>query len=745
MFHFQDTTPGWIDALQRCPDGVLVKAVDRADILRMAKQQKPGCVTLLRHWYDHSQHYDFAPYPVKLDRARNFFNSFLDGTFYQQYAPYVDIIAGYNEVWAESHTAAERADRVEQERAMIEVFKAEHAPRLPAHVRYAMASSAVGNHQPKEMYQLAVSEDVYLQDHPYTHWVNNVRSAGDWQNLSGLWHRKEVEYGIKPRYVFDEGGPFESAVDGWKSPACLGGNVDAYVNAVRTWIRDVQKTAAYKEGRIIGPVAIFTTGSSGGQWATYETRQPELNALADMIKAEWKPGTVTPPPNPLPGLRLGSPFREAFVVSSPFDTPRSYGKHEGVDYVATSMQGNEMIHCGYDGTVDLVAYSATGYGKYVRVKHTRNGGTFWTYYAHLDTQLVTVNQVVTKGQVLGEIGSTGNSTGEHLHLTLRVPGYGLSGYVVPDVVNPDPYVDRWQPEPPPPPPTGQGMKNGSFEKPWTNMPPVGGHGLINQQPADFTLTIAEPGQPAWNIYNQKLNTPLVPSGWPECIHKLATQLPPTQQPGGPDALILDGVKVYKVFSAGDQFAAELKQVFTNTTPTRYQLPVRVHYHAPVNTDSPDTAQVHILVNGQRVKLLNAIPDLPNSQWVYPEIDTPAGVVTLQVRFASIWKMPIDFFTDNWHPVAATIPPRTYSRVCHLLPQDATSAEYNIVTAMAREQRQTVLFSIDDAMIGHANLTSRTVYVWGDVRRHGQFTDRASFEAWVLQYYAPLPTLIYRAF
>ena len=595
MFHFQDTTPGWIDALQRCPDGVLVKAVNRADILKTAKQNNPKCVTLLRHWYDHSQHYDFAPYPVKLDRARNFFNSFLDGTFYQQYAPYVDIIAGWNEVWAESQTAQERADRVEQERAMIEVFKSEHAPRLPAHVRYAMASSAVGNHQPREMYQLAVQEGVYLQDHPYTHWKNGVRSAGDWQNLSGLWNRKEQEYGIKPRYVFDEGGPFESAVDGWKSPACLGGNVDAYVNAVRTWIRDVQKTAAYKEGRIIGPVAIFTTGSSGGQWATYETRQPELNALADMITQEWKPGSTPPPP------------------------------------------------------------------------------------------------------------------------------------------------------PPPPPPTGQGIKNGSFEKPWTNLPPVGGHGLINQQPADFTLTIAEPGQPAWNIYNQKLNTPLVPSGWPECIHKLATQLPPTQQPGGPDALILDGVKVYKVFSAGDQFAAELKQVFTNTAPTRYQLPVRVHYHAPVNTDSPDTAQVHILVNGQRVKPLNAIPDLPNSQWVYPEVDTPAGIVTLQVRFASIWKMPIDFFADNWHPVAATIPPRTYSRVCHLLPQDATSAEYNTVTATAREQRQTVLFSIDDAMIGHANLTSRTVYVWGDVRRHGQFTDRASFEAWVLQYYAPLPTLIYRAF
>ena len=296
--HLQETVTNWTDCLPRLPDGTLVKAVDRGDLLRTAKQIKPGCVTLLRHWYDHGQHYDNAPYSVKLDRARTFFNSFLDGTFYQQYASFVDIIAGWNEVWAESQTAAEKADRVEQERAMIQVFKAEHAPRLPAHVRYGGSSSAVGNSQPKEMYQLAVQEDFYIQDHPYSHWVQGVRSAGDWPNLSGLWNRKEIEYGIKPRYVFDEGGPFESAVDGWRSNKCLGGSVSAYVGAVRAWINDVKQTAAYKEGRIIGPVALFTTGRQSASWSSYWTEQPELNALADMFRAEWKPGTVTPPTNP---------------------------------------------------------------------------------------------------------------------------------------------------------------------------------------------------------------------------------------------------------------------------------------------------------------------------------------------------------------------------------------------------------------------------------------------------------------
>ena len=265
------------------------------------------------------------------------------------------------------------------------------------------------------------------------------------------------------------------------------------------------------------------------------------------------------------------------------------------------------------------------------------------------------------------------------------------------------------------PPTGEGMKNGSFELPWTNLPPVGGHGLINQQPANFTLTIAEPGQPAWDIRNQKLNSALIPSGWPECIHKLTQQLPPHQQPGGSDPLILDGTKVYKVFSGGDQFAVELKQVFTNTAPIRYQLPVRVHYHALVNSDSPDTAQVHILVNGTRVKFLKAIPDLPNEEWVYPEIDTPAGEVTLQVRFASIWKMPIDFFMDNWRKVdALPTPPATLKHTIYLLPQDTTRDELAALTAQLHPSRSAFTYSADvaHAVMWHGAEGSKVVIVEG---------------------------------
>ena len=569
MFHFQDTVNNWPDALTRCPDKVLVKAVDRADILRTAKQVKPGCITLLRHWYDQGQHYDNAPYSVKLDRARNFFNSFLDGTFYEQYAPYVDIIAGWNEVWAESQTAQERVDRIEQERAMIQIFKAEHAPRLPAHVRYAMASSAVGNRQPIEMYQLAVSEGVYIQDHPYTHWVNGVRSTGDWQNLSGLWNRKEIEYGVKPRYVFDEGGPFESAVDGWRSSKCLGGDIGRYVNAVRTWIQDVQQTSAYKEGRIIGPVALFTTGIPGGAFASYHTGQPELNALADMIRAEWKPGTVvTPPPNPVTIPVLPMSQRDQRWANVPMGENKTIGSWGCL----------------------LVSYNAVA--------------RFWE--------------------------------------------------------------------------------------------------LCPDDPPAFMQRMRDAGA---------MSGPYVLAG------ALATTFPG---------------KVKYVGYEGRNPA--LRQNIINHIDAGKPVFARVDF----NTATTEFDQHWIVLVGY-----TADDYLMIDPWPYPSDSQP---VTVSSRY-NIPGPDNNILEAIYYELLPDVPtpPRRYNRTCHLLPQDATPAEYDRATSEAYAARQTVMSSIDDALITHPNLTGRKVFVWGDVTRHGAFTDQADFERWIVANYPPLPVLVYRAF
>ena len=159
--------------------------------------------------------------------------------------------------------------------------------------------------------------------------------------------------------------------------------------------------------------------------------------------------------NPLDGLVLGKPFAVPYALTSPFNAPRSYanGLHEGVDYdVLTAVaDSQEPILCLYPGTVDISVDSSGGYGKYVRVRHERNGSTFYTRYAHMDERFVSVGQIVDIGDALGEIGTTGNVTGEHVHINLEVPGYGSSGYVVSDVVDPHPYIGSS----PTPPPTGK--------------------------------------------------------------------------------------------------------------------------------------------------------------------------------------------------------------------------------------------------------------------------------------------------
>ena len=66
-----------------------------------------------------------------------------------------------------------------------------------------------------------------------------------------------------------------------------------------------------------------------------------------------------------------------------------------------------------------VRYGSTGYGYYVIVDH---GGGYKTLYGHLSAIYVTPGQAVAQGTPVGAVGSTGNSTGPHLHFEIRAAG-----------------------------------------------------------------------------------------------------------------------------------------------------------------------------------------------------------------------------------------------------------------------------------------------------------------------------------
>ncbi|WP_236241260.1 LysM peptidoglycan-binding domain-containing M23 family metallopeptidase [Streptomyces sp. CC228A] len=96
----------------------------------------------------------------------------------------------------------------------------------------------------------------------------------------------------------------------------------------------------------------------------------------------------------------------------------SSGYHTGVDFAAGS--GSTVKAVG-PGTVVSAGWSGA-YGNEVVIKHTDGN---YSQYAHLSSLSVSAGQTVSGGQQIGLSGSTGNSTGPHLHFEIRTaPGYG---------------------------------------------------------------------------------------------------------------------------------------------------------------------------------------------------------------------------------------------------------------------------------------------------------------------------------
>ena len=89
--------------------------------------------------------------------------------------------------------------------------------------------------------------------------------------------------------------------------------------------------------------------------------------------------------------------------------------HNGVDMAAPY---GTAILAAYDGDVVAAAYSSS-MGNYIMIDH---GSGLYTIYMHCSALYVSKGQTVTKGQNIAAVGSTGNSTGNHLHFSVRLNG-----------------------------------------------------------------------------------------------------------------------------------------------------------------------------------------------------------------------------------------------------------------------------------------------------------------------------------
>ena len=106
---------------------------------------------------------------------------------------------------------------------------------------------------------------------------------------------------------------------------------------------------------------------------------------------------------------------ESYVCISSKYGPRWGSMHTGVDFAAYS---GTKIYSWKSGKVTFAGWSG-GYGNFIEVSH--DDGTI-SRYAHCSKLNVSLGQIVKKGQTIGYVGSTGNSTGPHLHFEIKVNG-----------------------------------------------------------------------------------------------------------------------------------------------------------------------------------------------------------------------------------------------------------------------------------------------------------------------------------
>lgn len=127
------------------------------------------------------------------------------------------------------------------------------------------------------------------------------------------------------------------------------------------------------------------------------------------------------------GLSLKPPFLRYPLkynyISSPFSLHRKHPilgitrPHYGVDFAAPI---GRAIHAAADGKIYLIGKDR-GYGNTIKIKHTQH---YTTVYAHMSrfNPILKRGSWVKKGQIIGYVGSTGLSTGPHLHYEVRIDG-----------------------------------------------------------------------------------------------------------------------------------------------------------------------------------------------------------------------------------------------------------------------------------------------------------------------------------
>jgi len=165
---------------------------------------------------------------------------------------------------------------------------------------------------------------------------------------------------------------------------------------------------------------------------------------ASMMAWTVDPHLPSRPVPPVPPRRAGAIVP---LVSSPFGYRRDpingrAAMHSGIDIPGPI---GTPVRASAAGTVRFAGV-AGGYGRMIEIDH---GGGMVTRYGHLSRELVSPGERVAQGETIGLMGSTGRSTGSHLHFEVRMNGAPMppSGYFHVDAAIPPRAVEQMSPAP----------------------------------------------------------------------------------------------------------------------------------------------------------------------------------------------------------------------------------------------------------------------------------------------------------
>lgn len=184
--------------------------------------------------------------------------------------------------------------------------------------------------------------------------------------------------------------------------------IDTKARAIRSVLADLGVESG-KGGGIGGPYIPVKAPGSGA--SAFERQLYRINVGKAQLSQYTQALVTVPVRKPVYGdVDMSSPFG---MRMDPF--MRGPAIHSGID-----LRGDkgDPVRVTANGTVTIAGWNG-GYGNMVEVDH---GNGFATRYGHMSKIDVKVGQRVTIGQTVGEIGSTGRSTGNHLHYETRIDG-----------------------------------------------------------------------------------------------------------------------------------------------------------------------------------------------------------------------------------------------------------------------------------------------------------------------------------